>query len=310
MSDYTVQATELYREYAPGRGVCGLSLTVGQGECFALLGRNGAGKSTFLRLILGLEKPARGTLTVLGYVPEKDSCKMLKKVGVSLESNVLWEQLTGMENAYFIARSYLIYRTEIERRLKNLFQMSDLHDQMEDRVQTYSFGMRKKLALIMALAHDPELLILDEPTMGIDPQFKVKLAEIIGIRKKTGLTTIIAGNDPDWIQGVALRVAFMDSGKIVASGSVEQLLTEVSVLQELELKLEAPAHIPQLEHPKIRRFTQDGEYVNALVEDDPSLIPVIMEWIVEKGGVIQSLKVKRSTLRDAYLLKTGHRLEE
>jgi ABC-type multidrug transport system ATPase subunit len=292
LSDYKVQAHELNREYAPGRGVCGLSLTVEQGECFALLGRNGSGKSTLLRLILGLEKPTHGTL------------------GVSLESNVLWEQLTGMENAYFVARSYRIHRSEVERRLKNLFQIAELHDRMEDKVHTYSFGMRKKLAIIQALAHDPELLILDEPTMGIDPQFRIKLAEIIRTRTKTGLTTIIAGNDPDWTQGVAFRVAFMKSGKIVASGSVEQLLHEISVLQEIELKLEVPVPIPQLENQKVRGFTQNGQYINTLVDDDPSLIPLIMEWIVQKGGVIQSLKVKRSTLRDAYLLKTGHKLEE
>jgi ABC-type multidrug transport system ATPase subunit len=310
LSDYKVQAHELNCEYAPGRGVCGLSLTVEQGECFALLGRNGSGKSTLLRLILGLEKPSHGTLIVLGYVPENGSWKMLRKVGVSLESNVLWEQLTGMENAYFVARSYRIHRAEVERRLKNLFQIAELHDRMEDKVHTYSFGMRKKLAIIQALAHDPELLILDEPTMGIDPQFRIKLAEIIRTRTKTGLTTIIAGNDPDWTQGVAFRVAFMKSGKIVASGSVEQLLHEISVLQEIELKLEVPVPIPQLENQKVRGFTQNGQYINTLVDDDPSLIPLIMEWIVQKGGVIQSLKVKRSTLRDAYLLKTGHKLEE
>jgi ABC-type multidrug transport system ATPase subunit len=260
--------------------------------------------------MLGLEKPSNGALTVLGYTPENDSWKMLRKVGVSLESNVLWEKLTGVENAYFIARSYRIRRTEIERRLKNLFRIADLDNRMEDSVQTYSFGMRKKLSLIQALVHDPELLILDEPTMGIDPQFRIKLADIIQTRTKTGLTTIIAGNDPDWIQGVAFRVAFMDSGKMVVSGSIEKLLHEVSVLQEIELKLEVPIRIPQLKNPKVQRFTQDGEIIQVLVDDDPSLIPVIMLWIVQKGGKIQSLKVKRSTLRDAYLLHTGHKLEE
>jgi ABC-2 type transport system ATP-binding protein len=287
-----------------------LSATVEVGECFALLGRNGSGKSTLLRLILGLDKPTRGALTVLGYSPEKDSWKMLRKVGVSLESTVLWEQLTGMENAYFITRSYGIHRSETERRLKNLFQIADLHNRMEDRAQTYSFGMRKKLALIQALAHDPELLILDEPTMGIDPQFKITLAGIIRTRTQTGLTTIIAGNDPDWVQGVAVRVAFMDSGKIVASGSVEQLLHEVSALQEIELRLDVPVHIPRLEHQNVRGFTQDGEYIHALVDEGPAFISVIMEWVVQKGGNIQSLRVKRSTLRDAYLLYTGHKLEE
>ena len=305
-----IQACELVHEYAPGRGVSGVSLDVEVGECFAILGRNGSGKTTLTRLILGLERPSSGTLTVLGCRLDSGERQHLERIGVALDVSIHWEHLSGGENTYFILRSYGMPCGQIDRRLDEFFSLADLGDRIDDEVKTYSFGMRRKLSIIQAFCHDPELFVLDEPTTGLDPQFLLRLTDIVKTRTKEGQTTWIAGNDPDWIGSVATRVGVMISGQILNVGKVEDFVNEVSPLQKIQVNISQQAHIPPLEKAAIRSFNQTGKTITAILENDPMLVPMIMEWIVSQGGEINTVEVSRGTLRDAFLLKTGRTLEE
>ncbi len=170
--------------------------------------------------------------------------------------------------------------------------------------------MRRKLSIIQALCHNPELLVLDEPTTGLDSQFLLSLTDIIKTRTKEGQTTWITGNDPDWISSVATRVGFMISGKILSVGNVEDFVNEVSPFQKIQVNIAQPTHIAPLEKAGIRSFNQTGKEITALLERDPMLVPRMMEWIVSQGGAINTVEVSRGTLRDAFLLKTGSTLEE
>lgn len=195
-------------------------------------------------------------------------------------------------------------------RLDLLFKQSDLHSRTQDPVKTYSFGMRRKLNFVQALCHEPEILIIDEPTTGLDAHFLVTLAEIIRNRSESGRTTWVSGNDPDWIGGVASRVAFMDEGRIIAEGSVEGLVSEASPFQEVRVVLSQPRELPDLDIQGLQSFHQQGSSIHALMERKPELVNVMMERIVARGGEIKSLEVRPSTLRDAFLLKTGKTLDE
>ena len=307
-----IHAVDLVREYAPERGVCGIDLEVGWGECFALLGRNGSGKSTLTRLLIGMEKQDRGEITVSGRsvadLSPGERVGHLRELGISLDTSIHWKKLTGATNAWFVAHSYRMSRSKIDDRLKALFDTASIADQADDSVGNYSFGMRRKLSILEALVHEPKILVLDEPTSGVDAHFAERLAEIIGERSANGLTTWIASNDPDWVAGVAGRVAFVEKGKISAIGTVPELLAEVAPYQEIQVAIESPHPVASPDDARIKTYTQNDDKITVVAEEDPMLIPNIMEWIISQNARITSVQVRRSSLRDAFLLKTGEEL--
>lgn len=196
----------------------------------------------------------------------------------------------------------------IEGRLRELFSLADLWDRARDPVKDYSFGMRRKLTLLEALCHDPELLILDEPTAGVDAHFLNRLADLVRARTKRGLTTWIAGNDPDWISGVTTGLAFMDSGRIMAMGTEEEFLKELSPLQQVRVRLRGYVDLPNPSIKGCRSFEQSGRNATFILEKDPMIIPLILEWIVSQGIDVSGLDVRQGTLREAFLIKTGEGL--
>lgn len=300
---------DVHFEYKPSRGVYGISLDVGRGECFALLGKNGSGKTTLIRLILGQIKPISGTVSVLGRRPDRGYRDFLKTSGVVRDTEPCWEALSGWDNAMFSARSYGMTPSGATRRLTELFKIGELMEVAHEPVKTYSFGMRRKLALIQGLSHNPELLILDEPTSGLDVQFLEIFAELIREHTQKGMTCWISGNDSHWLGELAGKVAFLDSGRILAQGPVKDLIREVSPFQRIEVVLDRGAPIPVApDFGGLHAFTRRGELLTAVMDDDPKLIPGLVRWIVSSGGEIKSLEVRRSTLRDAFLLKTGKTL--
>ena len=305
-----LEARALVREYKPGRGVCGVTFSVKAGECFGLLGRNGSGKSTLARLILGLENPDAGYLSVLGCGTDGGGpAARLSRIGAALDLSVHWEELSGWQNAYFSARVYGMGRHSANRRLEELFELAGLGDRADEPVRTYSFGMRRKLSLIQALCHEPDLLVLDEPTTGVDAHFLLVLADLVRSRSGAGRTTWISGNDGKWIGAVAHRAAFLDFGKIAATGTVEELIHGVFPFQRIVTRLSKPALIPRPKTEGLHSFEQSGETIRAILDKDPMLVLEFMNWIVSHGGEIGSLEVRKSTLEDAFLLKTGRALD-
>jgi ABC-type multidrug transport system ATPase subunit len=281
-------------------------MSVREGECCVLLGRNGSGKSTLVRLVLGLEPVSSGSVRT--FEREVSVKGGRGRTCAVLDTSVHWERLSGWDNGFFTARSYGLSRREAETRLEGLFARADLWPFRGDPVGTYSFGMRKKLSLIQALAPDPELLVMDEPTAGLDAQFRAEMGKILKERRGRGRTTLCASNDPDWAQLVASRAVFMVEGRNVAQGTVNELLDEAVPTQEAVIELESALEI---EPPDFTRtFSLHGRSITALIDRDPFLVPRLMTYLVDHGGIVRSVEVRRSSLRDAFLLRTGRSLEE
>jgi len=316
-----IRAAGLRREYAPGRGVAGLDLRVPAGECFGVLGRNGSGKSTLARLLLGLERPDAGELEVLGRRLQRRPGgpglgqrsglgSARRQTAAVLDQCAHWEALSAWDNACFTASCYGVPPASIARRLDELFHLAGLEGRSRDPVRTYSFGMRRKLALVQALSVRPALLVLDEPTIGLDPQFQLALSESIQARTRAGLTTWISGNCPEWLEGVAGRVAFLEEGKVAACGTVQALIAEVRVEQELRLTLQSPRRLQAPGIRGVKAFHQQGARVSVIMENDPLLIPRLLEHIARQGSQLAALEVRPCGLKEAFLLKTGKALEE
>ena len=297
-----INAHQLTREYAPSRGIREITLSVEEGACFGLLGRNGSGKSTLTKLMLGLEIPESGTIEVLGQSPARFSSAARRRLGVVLDEDRHWPELSGFDNAYFFARAFGLSHQETETQIRELFDLSGLGSQAYEPVSVWSFGMRRKLTIIEALLHNPDLLILDEPTVGVDAQFLQALAAIIKKRCNDGKTTWIVGNDAEWAATVATRVGLLETGKLLCTGSVRQLITRLAPWQELHIELTDHSPLPLIAMAGLEQFRQEGTTVKALLQHDPSLLPEVLKAVVAQGGVVQSLELRKATLRDALLL--------
>ena len=309
MPEPPVIAENLKHLYGPRRGIDGVSLQVDGGECLALLGRNGSGKSTLLRLVLGLQRPQAGRLTVLGCDAAGGRRRHLRRCGAALDASAHWDALSGRQNLHFIARSCGLSAAAATRRCDELLQWADLAAQADEPVGGYSLGMRRKLGIIQAVVHDPELLVLDEPTLGLDAHFQIRLAELIRGRGRRGKATLLAGNDPEFAAAVAGRVAFIDAGRIRSAGSVDELLDELAPLEEVTIDLASRSELPPPELAGLRCFSQDGTRITAVAERRAAAVGPLVQWVTSHGGQLTSLEVRKGTLRDAFLLATGRGLD-
>ena len=293
------------RKYRTGRGVSGVSLQLEQGRCLAVLGRNGSGKSTLTRMILGLERPDSGSVSVLGREIKSGRKPPLSLMGAALEENSFWENLSGLDNAWFAARMCGLGSGETKVRLARLFDWTGLGDQAKEPVSGWSYGLRRKLALIQALVHDPDLLILDEPTAGLDAQFMAALAGEILERRQSGRSVWLAGNDPDWAAETADRVVILDQSRVVWDGDTADLLAETAPLERIRIELAGYAALPRPEIRDLESFVQQGPVITVLARREAKAAPRLVGWLDGAGVKLEKLEVSGGRLKDAYLLKTG-----
>src|ERR687883_559183 len=230
--------TRLYE--TSGRGVSKVSLEIQPGEVFGLLGPNGSGKSTLLRVLSTALAPDNGTFRVGGADGLEEKRKARAKMGLMVDRPTHYGDLTGWGNAYFFARSYGMEEGKAKGALAELFDYFGLAEYRDDKVKTYSYGMGKKLALIEAMAHGPEVLLLDEPSLGLDYTsqlaYQKKLRELAG----AGVAVLVASNQVDEVEALCDRVAFLHRGKLVAQGTPEDLVSSLRGVRRLVATLRNP----------------------------------------------------------------------
>ncbi len=202
----------------------GISFSVEMGDIFGYLGPNGAGKTTTIRIILGLYEADSGNLDVLGM--DVNSSETRRKIGFVLDLDGLYDGMTARENLVFYSK---IYRSDIaEERITRLLDMVELTGRGDDRVHTYSTGMRQRLALARSMVHDPEILVLDEPTSGVDPSGQIQIRKImLDLAHKENKTIILSSHNLDEVQRICNRIAIIDQGEIKLLGELESLRTKM-----------------------------------------------------------------------------------
>jgi ABC-2 type transport system ATP-binding protein len=204
----------------------GISFAVEPGDIFGYLGPNGAGKTTTIRLILGLFKPDSGKASILGEAVSRDEARA--KVGFVLEADGLYDNLTAYENLDYYCQIYDVPQTQAKERIEEMLELVDLSDRASDKVATYSKGMRQKLALARAMVHEPELLILDEPSADVDPSGQMEVRDIIlNMAHKKGKTIFLSSHNLDEVQRICNRIALIDKGEIKLYGELEKLRGEM-----------------------------------------------------------------------------------
>jgi len=308
---WSVESTNLSYLYPAGRGITDITLRVAPGEIVGLLGPNGSGKSTLLKTVIGLLRPVTGELRLFGQPIPPVPANIRRRVGVLFDSPAHFDDLTGWENAFFFARAYGLVPGEIRERLAELFERFELAEHAHDVVADYSYGMRRKLALVETLTHAPDLLLLDEPGIGLDYAARVALAETLREHAEQGTAIILATNDVAEAEHLCDRVVFLHQGRIAACDTPAALLARLDGSQEIVLQLAAPVDLTRLQAlADVMLVSADADArVHVLGRNGTLDIADIVGAVTTAGGQILALNVQAPTLGDVFLALTGERLD-
>ena len=277
----------------------GVSFIAKQGDVFGYLGPNGAGKTTTIRILLGLLQPTSGKAAILGEDVSRDEAR--RKVGFVLESDGLYDNKTAEENLWYYARIYGM--AEPAERIDRILDLVELRDRARDKVGTYSKGMRQRLALARAMTHDPELLVLDEPTAGVDPSCQIEVREVIlNMAHKEGKTIFLSSHNLDEVQRVCNRIALIDRGEIKLYGELEQLQRERS---GNEVEIETTEAIAEPLLAELKSLSHLGlqerkDKVLTFVPQEGVRVPDIVGLLVSRGVGIEGVNKKEASLEEIY----------
>ncbi|MEU8248910.1 ABC transporter ATP-binding protein [Nonomuraea sp. NPDC048916] len=300
--------------------VDGLDLTIGQAEIFGLLGPNGAGKSTTVRMIATLLEPTAGTVRLGGVDVAADPEAARRHLGVVLggERSVYWK-LTGRENLEYFAALYQIPRAQWGPRIQAVLEEMDLSERADDYVERYSTGMRQRLAIARALLPEPAVLLLDEPTAGLDPQAALHLRERISRLRAAGRSVVLTTHYMDEAEELCDRVAIIDGGRIVALGTPAELRSLVNAAQVVRVQFEdvsADAEAALVERIGRVADVVDKEHEGAAltltlhVSAGEEPLPRVIDVSLSLGVTLRRVDVEPVTLEDVFLSVTGRSLRE
>ncbi|NEN85403.1 ABC transporter ATP-binding protein [Paenibacillus elgii] len=290
----------------------GISFDVRAGEIFGFLGPNGSGKTTTIRMLVDLIKPTEGSIRICGYDVQREHNEALQYVGCIVENPELYSYLSGWENLEHFAR---MLPGVGEKRIREVVDIVGMDARIHDKVKTYSLGMRQRLGIAQALLNDPKLLILDEPTNGLDPQGIKELREFIRQLAETGLSLFISSHLLSEIQQMCDRVAIISHGEVITVGEVSSLVDEsVSTVVWSALPAETALKVLQ-SHPEVQSVSLADEPgtetgVPRLVAlQNSEAIPELSRQLMEAGVALHGIEIKLPTLEDLFLkLTEGERI--
>ncbi|MGA2675421.1 MAG: ATP-binding cassette domain-containing protein [Methanobacterium sp.] len=311
--DYIIIAQNITKDFDGFKAVDGLSLQVKKGEVFGFLGPNGAGKTTFINIMVGLLKPTSGKILINGAdVQEIDK----ELIGICPQELVLWDHLTCKESLKLMGDMYEVPKKLLKSRVDKLLKDLLLTDKADTVVTKLSGGMKRRLNLALALVHEPEIVVLDEPSEGLDPQSRRVLWNYIkSLRDDEGKTVILTTHLMDEADKLSDRVAIIDHGKLIRLDTTENLKKEIGEGDVVEMKLSKPQmNMKVIESLKsiqqiISVLEVDG-VINLRAMDAVGKLPQIMDKVESTGVQISDLSVRQNTLEDVFIELTGSSLRE
>jgi len=229
MTESAIIVENLVKKFEDVTAVAGISLQVKEGELFGLLGPNGAGKTTTINILCSLIKPTSGTAKVGSFDVQKETAKVKELIGVCLQETAIYPYLTGAENVELFGNLHAMNKETLKKRRAMLLEQVGLTDDAKRRTAKYSGGMKRRLSLILALIHDPQIAFLDEPTVGMDPQSRRDVWDFIKKLKKEGKAIILTTHYMEEAEELCDRVGIIDHGKLIALGSPEALISKHKV---------------------------------------------------------------------------------
>ncbi|MPW39259.1 ATP-binding cassette domain-containing protein [Thermococcus sp. 101 C5] len=293
--------------------VKGISFKVKKGELFGLLGPNGAGKTTTIKMLTTLLEPTGGEAKILGYDIKKDAREIRKRINLVAEGErTLYWRLSAYENLKYFARIYYVPKREEKERIERLLKLVGLWERKDDLVMNYSRGMKQRLAIAKALINDPEVLFLDEPTLGLDVQSSIFVREFIRkLVDEKGKTVLLTTHYMVEAEQLCDRIAIIDHGKIIALDTPDGLKKLVKDEDVVEIRLKWEGAFDSLPW-RMAVVDEDSErgIITLRGQVDEEELPKVVEWLVKNGAKIISVEQKEPTLEDVFIKLTGRGLRD
>jgi ABC-2 type transport system ATP-binding protein len=327
-----VVVTGLVKRFGDNTAVDGVDFRIREGEVFGLLGPNGAGKTTVISMISCLLTPTEGTIVVDGALTSKDPGAVKRALGVVPQEIALYPTLTAAENLKFWGRMYGLAGKLLEERVAEALDTAGLADRANERVETYSGGMKRRINIAAGIMHHPRVLIMDEPTVGIDPQSRNHILETVKELNRRGMTVLYTSHYMDEVEFLCDRVAIMDHGKEIALGTVEELkrlvgdenVISVRVVEVPEGALETLAAVPMVDKvtsaaptasseaggATAKEPSGEGVTIQVLSRDSGAVIADVVGVLGRAGAHVLSVDVREPNLESVFLHLTGKSLRD
>ncbi|MFZ9226878.1 MAG: ABC transporter ATP-binding protein [Candidatus Nanopelagicaceae bacterium] len=308
MPESLISARGLTKKYGDFTAVNAIDFDVAKGESFGLLGPNGAGKSTTMRIIAATSQRTAGTISILGRDPEEHGPQIRAHLGVVPQQDNLDGELTVTENLFIYGRYFGLSKKFIREKIEELLEFAQLEEKRNVKVDALSGGMKRRLTIARALVSEPDILMLDEPTTGLDPQARHILWDRLFRLKETGVTLVLTTHFMDEAEQLCDRLVVMDNGKIMAEGSPLELIKSYSTKEVLEVRFgsERNKEVAPILRGMCDRIEELPDRILMYVEDGEALL----EEIVAKKLHPTTSLVRRSSLEDVFLRLTGRSLIE
>ena len=313
MADVIMEARDLTKDFEDLRAVDNLNLKIRRGEVFGFLGFNGVGKTTSISMMVGLLRPTSGQV----FIDGEDVNKLEKgTIGICPQELVLWEHLTPRESLNLMGNLYELPKKESEKRTEKLLSDLFLTDKANTQVKNLSGGMKRRLNLALALIHEPEIVVLDEPSEGLDPQSRRVLWNYIrALRDDEGKTVILTTHIMEEADKLSDRIAIIDHSKLLRLDTPSNLKKEIGEGDVVDMKLSDPKMNQEVMEKlknlaEIEAVTEVDERINIRALDAVGKLPVIMDRVEESGVQISDLSVRQNTLEDVFIDLTGTTLRE
>jgi ABC-2 type transport system ATP-binding protein len=306
-----LQARGLRKSYGERVAVADVSLQVAAGEVLGLLGPNGAGKSTTVGMISGLTVPDAGAITVGGATLAADEFAFKRRIGLVPQDLALFEELPALANIELFGALYDLPKATLKSRAMAALDMVGLADRARDKPATFSGGMKRRLNIACALVHDPDVLLLDEPTAGVDPQSRNAIFDNLEALKRAGKALVYTTHYMEEAERLADHIVIIDHGQVVASGTLAELLHTLPAAQTLEIDIEGqiePATLQRI--AGIKQVQLAAGRLTLGIDDLAGSAPAVMHALAAAGVTVRHLNSGRANLEDVFLALTGRQLRD